>query len=194
MTSRPSSSSAPARLAAALLADLGDWGVHLGTRSFTRVAVEMLLRDLRRMVPSALGYTLVVVETPELPRVSITVADGPPTPGQVGSSLGFDLPVARGACAVATFFAHEEGAFDRLADLLGVGLGAGGVRLAGASAEVLTPGVDGLADHSTVNYAIGILLQRGLSVDESRRYLDGLAGRLGTLHGAADHVLAGLRA
>ena len=192
MTSCPPSSSAPARLAAVLLADLGDWGVHLGTRSFTQVAVEMLLRDLRRMVPSALGYTLVVVATAELPQVSITVADGPSSPGQVGSSLGFDLPVARGASAVATFYAREEGAFDRLADLLGPGLGAGRVRRAGASAQVLTPAVHGLADHTTVNYAIGILLERGCPSTSRSGYLDRLAARLGTLHGAAGHVLAGL--
>lgn len=194
MTVRTPSSSAPERLAAALIADLGDWGVHLVTRSFTRVAVEMLLRDLRRMVPSALGYTLAVVETPELPRVSITVADGAPVRGRVGSSLGFDLPVVRGSSAAATFYAREEGAFDRLAGLLGPGFGTTGVRLAGASETALEPGVHGLADHTTVNHAIGILLERGLSVEESRRYLDRLAGRLGTLHGAADHLLAGFMA
>ena len=51
------------------------------------------------------------------------------------------------------------------------------------------PGVHGLADHTKVNYAIGVLLARGRSYEEADEHLARLAERLGTLEAAADHLL-----
>ena len=79
----------------------------------------MLLRDLRRAVSSALGYTLVLVSAPRLPEVSITVADERLPPGQVRSTITFDLPVAHEITAAVTFYARRDDAFDQLAALLG---------------------------------------------------------------------------
>lgn len=179
-------------LPAALVADLTDWTEHLHARSFTRVSVDMLLRDLRHSVPSALGYTLVLVAGPGLPEVSITVADGRLTPDLVGSTLGFDLPTAHGITATATFYAGTADALDPLAGLLGASatFGAGGVRVGALLAEDVEPGVHGLDDHTRVNYAIGVLLGRGYSVEEADVHLRRLARRLGTLGDAANHLLS----
>lgn len=193
MTTR-SSCSAQARLSAVLLADLSDWSVQLHARSFTRVSVEMLLRDLRRSVPSALGYTLALSGTADLARVSITVADATLAVTQIGSTIGFALPVVQGTSATATFYAAGQGAFDELADLLAArpGPGADQVHLGGAPGADVEPGVHGLADHTRINYAIGILLARGMSYEESDRYLHELADHFQTLDAAADHLLTGV--
>lgn len=52
--------------------------------------------------------------------------------------------------------------------------------------------MQGLADHPRVDHAIGILLTRGLSWEESEDHLHRLADRVGTLDEAGDHLLAGL--
>ncbi len=183
-----------AGLSAALLADLSDWKINLDTRSFTSVSVDMLLRNLRKTVPSALGYTLVLVAVPGLPEVSITVADGPLVAGQVLSTVRFGLPVslAPEVTARATFYASAAYAFDRLATLIDDSaiFGSGIVELGGPLAVDVLPGVHGLADHTKVNYAIGVLLARGCSYEESEEHLRQLAVELGTLEAAADHFLA----
>jgi hypothetical protein len=188
------SASAQARLSAVLLADLSDWSVQLHARSFTRVSVEMLLRDLRRSVPSALGYTLTLSGSADLARVTITVADEKLRPAQVGSTITFALPVVQGTSATATFYAAEPKAFDQLADLLAVSAACGRdqVHLDGPPGADVEPGVDGLADHTRINYAIGILLARGMSYEESERYLHRLADHFQTLEAAADHLLTGV--
>jgi hypothetical protein len=174
-----------------LLADLSDWGLHLHERSFTQLSVDMLLRDLRRTVPSALGYTLVLVLAPGAPEVSITVAHVRLTPDRVRSSIAFDLPAGHGVAARATFYGGAECAFDRLGDLLGgsATFGRGGVQLGGGLQEDLEPGVQGLADHSRVNYAVGVLLGRGKSFDQAHEHLHRLAEQHGSLPAAAEHVL-----
>jgi hypothetical protein len=174
-----------------LLADLSDWGLHLRERSFTQLSVDMLLRDLRRTVPSALGYTLVLGLVPGLPEVSITVAHAALTPDQVSASIAFDLPVAHDVAARATFYAGLERAFDRLGDLLEASatFGPGGITLGGGPQETLEPGVRGLADHSRVNYAVGVLLARGKSFDQAQAHLQRLAEQHGSLQAAAEHVL-----
>jgi hypothetical protein len=178
-------------LSAELLTDLSEWRLNLHTRSFTAVSVDMLLRDLRRTVPSALGYTLVLVAAPGLPEVSITVADGRLASGQVLSTLTFDLPVAHEVSAGVTFYAGLAGAFDHLAPLLvtSATFGTGRVQLGGPVEADVEPGVQGLADHTKVNYAIGVLLARGLSLAQADRYLARLADRFGSLEIAADHLL-----
>jgi hypothetical protein len=181
-----------AGLSADLLADLSDWKISLGTRSFTAVSVDMLLRDLRKTVPSALGYTLVLVAVPGLPEVSITVADGLLVPGQVLSTVTFGLPVSPDVTAGVTFYASEAYAFDRLATLIddSAVFGSGRVELGGPLEEDVQPGVHGLADHTKVNYAIGVLLARGWSYEESEQHLRRLAEERGTLEAAAEHLLA----
>lgn len=174
-----------------LLADLSDWKINLHTRSFTAVSVEMLLRDLRRTVPSALGYTVVLVAVAGLPEVSITVADGRLAVGQVGSTITFDLPVAYGITAGVTFYAGAAEAFDRLAPLLlsSDTFGSGRIQRGGALDVDVLPGVHGLADHTKVNYAIGVLLARGRTIAEADRHLQRLAVKHGSLEAGAEHLL-----
>lgn len=178
-------------LSADLLADLSDWRINLHARSFTQASIDLLLHNLRSAVPSALGYTLVLVSAPGLPEVSITVVDGRLTSGQVRSTVTFDLPVAHEVTADVTFYAGEASAFDRLATLLGSSETFAGedIRLAGSLDDEVQAGVRGLADHIKVNYAIGVLLARGRSSEEAERHLQRLADRLGSLEAAAEHLL-----
>ncbi|HEY0239905.1 MAG TPA: hypothetical protein VGC37_14800, partial [Friedmanniella sp.] len=180
-----------AGLSADLLADLSDWRINLHARSFTAVSVEMLLRDLRRSVPSSLGYTLALVAVPGLPEVSITVTDGPLAPGRVLSTVRFGLPVSVGVTAEVTFYASEAYAFDRLATMIDDSaiFDSGRVELGGALGVEVQPGIHGLADHTKVNYAVGVLLARGRTFEEAERHLALLAVRLGSLVAAADHLL-----
>ncbi len=179
-----------------LLADLSDWRLHLHERSFTQLSVDMLLHDLRRTVPSALGYTLALGLGPGLPEVSITVAPAPLTPEQVRCTIAFDLPVAADITASVTFYAGAAHAFDQLGELLGLSatFGAGPVELGGGLEETIEPGVRGLVDHSRVNYAIGVLLARGKSYEAAHAHLQQLAQRLGSLQVAAEHVLLAFNA
>jgi len=174
-----------------LLADLSDWGLHLHERSFTQLSVDMLLRNLRRTVPSALGYTLVLGLASGLPEVSIAVAHARLTPDQVRSSIAFDLPVAHDVVARVTFYAGLEGAFDRLCELLAASatFGPGGIELGEGVRETVEPGVQGLVDYSRVNYAVGVLLARGKSFDQAHAHLRHLVEQHGSLQAAAEHVL-----
>ena len=52
------------------------------------------------------------------------------------------------------------------------------------------PGVHGLADHTKVNYALGVLLARGESFEEAQGHLRRLADRFGTIEAAAEHLLS----
>jgi hypothetical protein len=174
-----------------LLADLSDWNLHLHERSFTQLSVDMLLRDLRRTVPTAVGYTLVLGLATGSPEVSITVAPERLTRDDVRSSIAFDLPGAHDVTARATFYASLEHAFDALADLLGASatFGSGAVQLGGAPEQDVEPGVHGLEDHSRVNYAVGVLLARGKSFDQAHQHLRDLVEQHGSLQSAAEHVL-----
>ena len=156
--------------------------------------MHLLLRDLRRSVPSAVGYRLVLVAAPGLPEVSITVTDGPLPAGRVRSTLTFGLPASHGIEALATFFAEEASAFDDLALLLrrSESFGPGPVDLGGALDADLEPGVQGLADHTRVNHAFGVLLGRGATPEEAERQLRDLGARLGSVQAAAEHVLRSL--
>ena len=178
-------------LSADLLADLADWRLHLDERSFTQLSVDMLLRDLRRTVPSALGFTMVLGLAPGLPEVAITVAHDRLVPGTVRSSIAFDLPVAPGTTARVTFYAAVALAFDPLAELLrsSATFGSEDVVVSGAPAQAVVPGVQGLDDHSRVNYAVGVLLARGRSFDQAHEHLRVLAERYGTVQAAAEQVL-----
>lgn len=179
------------RLSAELIVDLLEWKLNLHTRSFTAVSVDMLLRDLCRTVPSAIAYTLVIVAAPGLPEVSITVADGRVAAGTVLSTVTFGLPVTHEITATVTFYALQTGAFDQFARLLDTSatFGKGAVRLGGPVETDIEPGVHGLADHTKVSYAIGVLLGRGRSLPQAEHYLQGLADQHGSLEAGAEHLL-----
>lgn len=180
-----------AELSVELQTDLAEWKHNLRARSFTAVSVGMLLRDLRRTVPSSLGYALVLVAAPGLPEVSIIVAADRLRTGQVATTISFDLPVALDVTAGVTFYAGVPGAFDVLAPLLASSttFGAGRVAVGGPLGADVVPGVHGLADHTKVNYAFGVLLARGLSLAQADSYLARLAARFGSLELAAEHLL-----
>lgn len=182
----------PAGLPESLRADLSDWRNNLHAGSYTATSVDMLLRDLRRSVPSALGYTLVIAARPGRPEISIVVADEPLRSGSVLSTVRFGLPVSAGVTAEVTFYAGESEAFDRLGTLIddSAVFGSDLVELGGPLDGDVLPGVRGLEDHTKVNYALGVLLSRGKSFDQAERHLGLLATRLGSAGAAAEHLLA----
>ena len=137
-----------------------------------------------------------IVAVPGLPEVSITVADGLLVPGQVLSTVTFGLPVSDEVTASVTFYASQAYAFDRLATLIDDSaiFGSGRVNIGGPLDTDVQPGVQGLADHTKVNYAIGVLLARGWSYEESQQHLRRLAKEVGTLEAAAEHLLAAFNA
>lgn len=175
-----------------LVADLQDWALHLQARSFTGSAVRTLLYDVRRVVPSTLGYTLRLLGEPHEPPVSITVVDEPLPPDRVRSTLTLSLTSRHEVDSSATFYAGTADAFDLIADGLAARLGLPREQVS-TDARVLAtvePGIHGLQDHTEVDYAFGILLGRGRDEDQARAELQALTQRLGNPVAAARAVVA----
>ncbi|RYZ32241.1 MAG: hypothetical protein EOP01_01605 [Propionibacteriaceae bacterium] len=174
-----------------LAADLQDWAEHLQAHSFTDHAVERLLYDVGRVVPSALGYTLRLLGEPWEPPVSITVADEALPPDRIRSTLTMALTSRHDGEVLATFYAGEPDAFDRIADRLAASLGLPREQVRTDSDVTVTvePGIEGLADHTELHYAFGLLLGRGRDETQARAELARLAHRLGSPLAAARAVL-----
>lgn len=174
-----------------LVADLRDWAEHLQERSFTDSAVRLLLYDVRRVVPSTLGYTLRLLGDRWEPPVSITVVDDPLPPERVRSTLTLTLTSRHDVDSSATFYASEAEAFDRIADRLAASLGVPReqVSTAASVAATVEPGIEGLHDHTELHYAFGVLLGRGRDEAEARMELASLTRRLGSPLAAARAVL-----
>ena len=174
-----------------LVADLQDWAEHLQARSFTDHAVKVLLYDVRRVVPSTLGYTLRLLGEPWEPPISITVADEPLPPARIRSTLTMTLTSRHESESLATFYAAKQDAFDRVADRLAarLGLPREQVRTDSDVTVAIKPGIEGLADHTELHYAFGILLGRGRDETQARAELTSLAHRFGSPLAAARAIL-----
>lgn len=174
-----------------LSADLDDWAVHLQARSFTDSAIELMLDDVRRVVPSTLGYTLRLVGEPWEPPVSITVVDERLSPDRIGSTLTMALTSRHDVDSSATFYATEPDAYDRIADGLAASLGLPReqVRTDSVVTASVEPGIEGLADHTELHYAFGMLLARGRNEVQARAELTRLTHELGSSVAAARSVL-----
>lgn len=174
-----------------LVADLRDWPRHLQARSFTDRAVQMLLYDVRKVVPSTLGYTLRLIGEPLEPPVSITVVDEPLPPVRILSTLTLTLTSRHDVDSSATFYADTADAFDLIADRLApsLNLPRGQVNTHERVLTAVEPGIHGLQDHTELHYAFGILLARGRGEDQARAELQALTHRLGSPAAAARAVL-----
>lgn len=159
-------------------------------------SLSMLHRDLRLAVRSLLAFSISVVDRFGS-RVAFSCSAGPVHPDQVSSSLKVPL---RGAALPAsemtmTLYAARPGAFvDLGADLayaLDVPLDTARIDQ-DLPTSVITAGVSGLEDHTTVQRAVGVLLARGLGVEEIATTLhrDGLPNHVRVATEIAERSLA----
>ncbi|SDU86449.1 hypothetical protein SAMN04488544_1152 [Microlunatus sagamiharensis] len=159
-------------LARALVADLHDLAVDLAVGGYTRTALAMLERDLHRCAPSALGATITLDRGPHHAAVQAHVVPRVLQPAEVRSALRIPLPMSDDAVeASITLYAAAECAFADLAHALGVT-----PDLATALPDrPIEPGIQGLTDLTTVNIALGHLLNRGRTLSQAREELAHLA-------------------
>ena len=178
----------------ALIADLQDLAIDLAAGSYSRTTLEMLQRNLKRRVPSVLGASISIPagRVPEV-AVRLDLVTRTVEPEEIAAAL--KLPLAHllsNTDGFIIFYAAAPIAFVQLAADLAdaLRLEAGEVdqhpRL---PVEPLHPGIAGLQDFTAVNQAVGVLMGRGLGLDEARAELRRRAEEAGTdLVGAAHDV------
>ena len=168
-------------LARALVADLHDLAVDLAVGGYTRTTLAMLERDLHRCAPSTLGATITLDRGPHHVHVQAHLVARVLQPDEVCSALRIPLPMSdRAVDASITLYAAAECAFVDLAADLADDLG---VTLDLATAlpdRPIEPGIQGLTDFTTVNIALGHLLNRGRTLPQARDELARLAQQRNT--------------
>ena len=165
----------------ALIIDLSDFCTTIGSSTAAMEALEGLHRDLKLAVSSHLGLQLVLL-TKGVP-VTLTMFG----PGVVYSDIATclhlplaDDPVNAEPGSAVTFYAATPGAFvDLAADLSylharqhpappGSEAVASGIRLdQDLRPTTLTSGLAGVAEVSTLNQAIGVLIEQGYEPDHA---------------------------
>ena len=180
-------------LALALVADLRDLAVDLAAGGYTRTTLAMLERDLLRSVSSALGATMTLHRGPGQRRSPVDLVARTLQPEEIHATLCVPLRAAeRMLSASITFYAAHACAFVDLAvdlaDLLGVPVDPRST----LPDHPVEPGTSGLTDLTTVNIALGHLLNRGRTLTQARTELAALAEHHDTdLTGAARLIRAG---
>lgn len=163
-------------LARALVADLHDLAVDLAVGGYTRTALAMLERDLHRCAPSALGATITLDRGPHHAAVQAHLVPRVVQPHEVRSALRIPLPVSDHAVdASVTLYAAAECAFADLAADLAHALGVTPDLATALPDRPIEPGTQGLTDLTTVNIALGHLLNRGRTLSQAREELAHLA-------------------
>lgn len=182
-------------LARALAADLRDLAVDLSAGGYTRTTLAMLDRNLRRSVVSTLGSTVTLVAAaPTGATISVNFVSRVVEPHEIAAALG--SPSDR-------WFPGQR--FDRLqlqrtrrlrAPRRRAGRSAGPGPARGRPApdgaehpRLAERNVEGLEDFSLLNRALGVLMNRGYSVDEARAELGLHAQRSHTAVTAAAQTL-----
>ena len=181
-----------------LASDLRDLALDLQAGSYTRTTVAMFQRDLRRAVPSALGATISFdLDTPTgIPKES-NLVERTLEPAEIAAGLRIPLVLPQQSLGGRVLvYASEPGAFDdvvkRLAALLDAQAGPVDASPTLPS-DPVRPSVVAVEDFSLVNEALGVLMNRGLTLTEARVDLQARAaeGRSG-LPAAARRLLDGL--
>lgn len=174
----------PAHRTRALVADLQDLAIDLAGGSYSRTTLEMIQRDLRRCVASALGASVTVADTVEREGSRLNLMGHSVEPDEVAATLSVPLrPFSSGVQGEVTFYASEPDAFVRLAADLTATLGL----VPGEAdqrpqrlAEPLHPVVRGLQDLAVINQAVGILVGRGYGLERARAEVRRRGDRAGT--------------
>jgi hypothetical protein len=158
---------------------LGEPGADIG------VELLILAKHLRQAVPSFTALT-VTIATSAGP-FSVTVPD---TGTPAATSLSVQLPSGPGETARLMLYAWTPGAFVDLAADLAYALG---LELAAVTLDTdlhPEPATSTVTDLSTVNQAIGVLIDRGFTVEEADRHLQSGTSGHGDVVGNARRVLA----
>ena len=180
----------------ALAADLRDLSIDLSVDGYTRTTLAMIEHNLRRTVTSLLGASI-TLHTPASPDVAVVVhfVDRTIEPDEIGAALVLPLPgLSAPRNASITFYAAKPDAFDPLIPQLAQAL-----HLHPGSIDwhpplptsPISPRVDGLHDFAVVNCALGVLLNRGHTLDTARAELIDHAQRAQTDLTAAAHAILG---
>jgi len=158
--------------------------------------LDVLVDDLSAAVSSFLGLRMTLHPLDECP-VTLTTMDTDPLMAGACLSLSLGRPTSESQDGTVVFYAGNPGAFvDLAADLQRVH---GQVhlddQLPSAGDRTDRPGITGLAEHSVVNQAIGVLITRGHIPGEAyaelrRRAADAVS----SVPDAARHVRASTNA
>lgn len=159
-------------------------------------SLAALRKDLKLIVRSSLGFTL---RLGGAQPVTLTSIDHFISPGDITASLSLPLswvsPAEIGSSIV--FYAGVPGALvDLSADFaVALSLPLSGIRLdADLEPEFLTSGVSGLAEASTINRAIGVLMGGGRTLETAQAELGSLAEKWQqSMHTSATRLLSFVR-
>lgn len=161
--------------------------------------LSVLLDDLTTAIPSFLGMTMIIRMNGD-DHGAVTLSLLPPESADaVGTSLLVPLDAVDGAASDATviFYAGRSGAFVDLAADTEFALRLDGrlvldQHFPGTAPVPPIPGLLGLAEASTINQAIGVLLDGGHSAEHARELLQRRADLdTSSLHEAAQGLLDG---
>ena len=182
-------------LAPGLLADLRELGDGLAAGSFTLSGVLVLLEDLRRTVTSLLGFSLVLTLPGPSCSVAMNVVDEPLDTGDAGDSLTVALTAQTpGHTTSVTFYSADEHALDGLRVEFAAALDLPLTVLAPPSdTRTIVPGITGLAEFSTIQRAVGVLLAAGhtrssAETELTRQAHNTSTGLVGTAHAVLDRA------
>lgn len=159
-------------LSLALVSDLRDLAVDLAVGGYTRTNLAMLERDLQRSVPAALGATVALIPNPVGAVVRFNLVPRSLQPEELRDALRVSLPSSDASFeASITFYAGCADAFADLAEDLDDVLALSIERHPGLPTSPIEPGTAGLTDFSSVNIALGHLLNRGRTLTQARAEL-----------------------
>ena len=180
-----------------LAADLRDLALDLQAGTYTRTTVAMLQRDLRQVVPSALGATVFFdLDTPSGIPKEINLCERTLDPSEILAGLRLPLILPQQSLTGwILFYAAQPGAFDDVVEDLLTLLGTDRALVDHAPelpSSPVSPSVADVEDFSVVNDALGVLISRGNSLTEARNSLHDYASQAQNgLPGAARTLLDG---
>lgn len=159
--------------------------------------LDVLVDDLSAAVSSFLGLRMTLHQLDGCP-VTLTVVDtNPPLMAGACLTLSLGRSTSEGQDDMVVFYAGNPGAFvDLAADLERVhGQVHVDDQLPSAGDQTDRPGMTGLAEHSVVNQAIGVLITRGhIPGDALAELRRRAADTVSSVPDAARHVLASTNA
>jgi hypothetical protein len=180
----------------ALAADLRDLAVDLSADGYTHTTLAMIEHNLRRPVPSILGAS-VTLHTPASPGAPVVVNFVGRTidPHEISAALVLPLPgLTQPRAGSITFYAAQPDAFTQLRPQLAQALHLDPGQIdpqPPLPVKPVRPGADGLHDFAVVNRALGVLLNRGHTLDTARATLANQAKGSQTDITAAAHAFLG---
>ena len=181
-----------------LAADLRDVALDLQAGSYTRTTLAMFQRDLRRAVPSGLGATISFdLDAHSGVPKEMHLLERTLDPSEIAAGLRIPLtPPPQSIAGSVLLYASLRGAFDDVVEGLLTLLDShtGLADLAPVLPHTpLSPSFGAVTDFSVVGDALGVLINRGLTLTEARADLHDCAAQAHiSLPAAARKLLDGL--